>query len=86
MGFATYDDTNTCEQIRLEWHEIAKAEVVRHRRKLGVLTPEQESQVESVLVSVADHMFEHVIDGARNSTGLARLRYLNVWRRVRAAA
>jgi len=86
MASTATDDTYACEEIRLEWHEIAKAEVVRHRRRLGVLTPEQESQVESVLVSVADHMLEHVMDRARNFSGLDRLRYLSVWRRVRAAA
>lgn len=80
------DQTYTCEEIRLKWHEIAKAEVVRHRRRLGVLTPEQESQLESLLVSIADHMLDHVIDGARNFSSLDRLRYLNVWRQDRVAA
>jgi hypothetical protein len=80
------EEIHTCEEIRSEWHEIAKAEVVRHRRRLGLLTLEQELELESILVSVADHMFEQVIDGARSFSGFDRLSYLKVWRRVRAAA
>jgi len=79
-------DTSTCEEIRLEWHEIAKTEVTRHRGRLNVLSPEQKSQLESVLVSVADHMLEQVLQGAERLSGTDRLKFLNVWRREKVAA
>jgi hypothetical protein len=78
------DDATAFNEIRLEWEEIARAEVTRHRRRLGLLTPEQQSAVESVLISVADHMFETVLQGAANCSGGERLRYLSVWRRQAA--
>jgi hypothetical protein len=86
MASTENDELHTCEEIRSDWREIAKAEVQRYRCRLGLLSPEQELEVETVLVSVADHVFEQVIDGTRGFSGLDRLSYLNVWRRVKAAA
>jgi hypothetical protein len=85
MASTENDELYTCEEIRSDWREIARTEVGRHRCRLGFLTPEQEREVESVLVSVADHIFEQVIDGVRDFPNLDRLSYLNVWRRVKAA-
>lgn len=78
------DDATAFNEIRLEWEEIARAEVTRHRRRLGLLTPEQQSAVESVLISVADHMFDTVVQGAADCSRLEHLRYINVWRRQAA--
>jgi hypothetical protein len=78
------DDAMAFNEIRLEWEEIARSEVTRHRRRLGLLTPEQQSAVESVLISVADHMFETVLYSAANCSGVEGLRYIAEWRRQAA--
>ena len=66
------------EEIRSEWQGIARAEVSRHRRRLGSLTPEQESEVESVLVHVAGQMFDQML--RENVPPAARLKCLKIWR------
>jgi hypothetical protein len=78
------NDASAFNEIRLEWEQIARSEVTRHRRRLGLSTPEQESAVESVLISVAHHMFETVVQGAESCTTVDRLKYLNAWRRQAA--
>jgi hypothetical protein len=77
------DDAN---DIRLQWQEIARTEVTRQRRRLALLSDEQRVAVESVLVSVADHMFEIVVQGADNCPEVDRFKYLNAWRRESVAA
>jgi len=72
--------------IRLEWQEIARNEVIRQRRQLALLSDEQRMAVESALVSVADHMFEVVVQGAENCPDSKHFRYFNVWRRLAVAA
>lgn len=79
-------DATDFNDIRLEWQAIARSEVTRHRRRLGLLTPEQETAVESVLISVADHMFEMVVEGIESCPGADRFKYLSVWRREAEAA
>ena len=73
-----------CDEIRSEWQEIARAEVSRHRRRLGRLTPAQESEVESVVVSVADRMFEQLLLG--NVSPSVRVKCLKIWRPNAVAA
>lgn len=80
------DEATTVDDIRLEWEEIARNEVTRHRRRLSLLTPEQQSAVESVLLSVTDHMFELVVAGAESCPRVDRHKYFSVWRREEAAA
>ena len=65
------------EEIRSEWQGIARAEVLRHRRRLGSLTPEQELEVESVLVQVASQMFEQLLVAKVPQS--ARQKYLKIW-------
>jgi hypothetical protein len=72
------------EEIRSEWQGIARAEVSRHRRRLGSLTPEQESEVESVLVHVASQMFEQLLVARVPQS--ARQKYLKIWRPDAVAA
>ena len=71
-------------ELRLEWEEIARSEVTRHRRKLGQLTPEQQTEVESALVSVTGEIFQRILEGAESYSGLDRLKYMNAWRREAA--
>ena len=80
------DDATSANDIRMQWEEIARSEVTRHRRRLALMSDEQQLAVESVLVSVADHMFEIVVQGAENCPGVDRFKYFNVWRRDAAAA
>ena len=56
----TNNDDEVSEEIRLEWQEIARSEVSRHRRRLGLLSPEQQTAVESVLVHITNTMFEQL--------------------------
>jgi hypothetical protein len=80
----TAKNDTVCEEIRLEWQAIARAEVLRYRRRLGPLTPEQESAVESVLVCVANQLFEQL---SLESVPLpVRLKCLKTWRRDAVAA
>jgi hypothetical protein len=79
-------EINEANDIRLEWQEIARNEVMRQRRRLALLNDEQRMAVESVLVSVADHMFEVVVQGAANCPDTRRFKYFNVWRREAVAA
>ena len=71
-------------EILLEWEEIVRTEVTRHRRRLRLLTPEQQTVLESALISVAGHIFEMVLEGAEYCPEVDRLKYMNAWRRQAA--
>lgn len=71
-------------EILLEWEEIVRTEVTRHRRRLRLLTPEQQTVLESALISVAGHIFEAVLEGAESCSEVDRLKYMNAWRRQAA--
>jgi len=77
MGAVKNTDA-TCEEIRLQWQQIARSEVSRYRRRLGQLTPQQASEVESVFVSVANSMFEQFFPSNRSDS--ARDKCLKLWR------
>ncbi len=68
---------DTCEQVRLEWQAIARSEVSRQRRRLSRFTSDQQMAVESVLVSVANGMFETLIANAPQPT---RQKCFSIWR------
>lgn len=86
MRSVSGEDTASANDIRLEWEEIARNEVMRQRRHLSLLNEEQKLALESVLVSVADHMFEKVVQSVENCPGVDQFKYFNVWRRDEAAA
>jgi hypothetical protein len=67
---------NRFEEIRLEWQAIARSEVSRRHRNLG-LSAEQEKEVESALVAVTDGLFERLL---ANVSGQAQLTCLKIWR------
>ena len=75
---AITNNTETCEEIRLQWQQIARSEVSRYRRRLGPLTPEQASEVESVFVSVANGLFEQFFPA--HSSDSWRDKCLKLWR------
>ena len=50
------------EAALLEAQGIARSEMARRRRRLGSLTPEQESSIESLLISTVNKISEMVVD------------------------
>ena len=66
-------------QVRNCLQQIARAELKRHRRRLGPLTPEQESAVEALLISTADQISRRVIDGVQSYPEHQRVKYVNAW-------
>jgi hypothetical protein len=60
--------------------ERQNQEISRHRRHLSLLTMEQQTTLEAVLISVADHMFEVVVEGVESCPDEDRYKYLRVWR------
>ena len=80
----TAKDEMVFDEIRQEWRAIARSEVSRHRRKLGLLSPQQESAVESVLVDIADQLFGQLF--LERVPQPLRRKCLNVWRRNAVAA
>jgi hypothetical protein len=77
MDAKTNNPEVTCEQVRLEWQAIARGEVSRQRRRLGRFTTDQQMAVESVLVSVANGMFETLFANAPQPT---RQKCFSIWR------
>lgn len=78
-------DITTYNEIRLEWEEIARAEVSRHRKRLALLSAEQQTEIESALISVAGHILETVLENAERQSGIEALKCMNEWRRPAAA-
>jgi len=68
---------NRFEEIRLEWQQIARSEVLRQQRKLG-FTAQQQREVESALVAVTDGLFERLLG---NVSSAAQRTCLKIWRR-----
>lgn len=78
MGPSTNNTEAASEQIRLEWQEIARTQVIRNRRKLGSLSPEQEAAVESVFVCVVNQLFAQL--SLETAPPPLRLRWLKMLR------
>ena len=70
---------NQFEEIRLEWQAIARSEVSKRHRKLGLST-EQQRAVESALVAVTDGLFERLL---ANVSVQAQVTCLKIWRAER---
>ena len=67
------------DQVRLHLKEIALGEIVRHRHRLGPLTEEQQSAVETLLVSTADQISRRIIQRIQQYPTDVRAKYLNLW-------
>ena len=67
------------DQVRRNLQEIARAEITRHRRRLGPLTEEQQSAVEELLISTADQISGRLIQHIQKYPTDLRAKYLNVW-------
>ena len=67
------------DQVRRSLQEIARAEITRHRRRLGPLTEEQQSAVEELLISTADQISGRLIQRLQKYPRDLRDQYLSVW-------
>ena len=67
------------DQVRRNLQEIARAEMTRHRRRLGPLTAAQQSAVEELLIATADQISGRLIQRIRRYPTALRAKYLNVW-------
>lgn len=67
------------DQVRHTLQEIARAEIARHRRRLGKLTAEQQSAIEELLISTADQISGRLIQRLQDYPSDLRAKYLNVW-------
>ena len=78
MDAKTNNPDVMCEQVRLEWQAIARGEVSRQRQRLSRFTTDQQVAVESVLVSVANGMFETLF---ANAPQRGASKVFSIWRR-----
>jgi glutamyl-tRNA reductase len=51
----------TLGAIRRRFHDIARTEFRKHRKRLGVLSEEQENAIEVLLISAVNKISHHVI-------------------------
>ena len=73
------DNGLDADQVRRNLQEIARAEINRHRSRLGPLTEEQQSAVEELLISTADQISGRLIQRIQEYPTDLRAKYLNVW-------
>jgi hypothetical protein len=64
---------------RERMHNIAKAEIDRHRNRLSELSEEQQSVVEGLLVSTANRISQQIGDRLQRYPDPIRLKYLTLW-------
>ena len=55
----------TIGAMREKFHEVARAEMVRHRKRLGILTTEQEAAIEALLVSTVNKISHPIMNQMR---------------------
>ena len=67
------------EDIRERIQEIARAEIMRQRRRLSALSPEQISAVEALLISTANEISSQVSEGIQKYSKVEQARYVSVW-------
>jgi glutamyl-tRNA reductase len=69
-------------EIREQLCKLAHVEMMRQRRHLGQLSPEQEREVEALLVSVIDRISNPVVQQMQRSYDAGQIDHLNMWRSV----
>jgi glutamyl-tRNA reductase len=72
----------TLGMLRQNLQQIARAELVRQRSRLGDLTPEQERAIEALLISTVNKIAHPVIDRMRRSWYGRDDQDLQAWREV----
>jgi len=68
--------------LRQTFQDIARAEMIRQRNRLGPLTPEQESAVEALLLSAVNKISHPLIDQMRRSLDASDSEGIQTWRDV----
>lgn len=68
--------------LRQKFQEIARAELVRQRNRLGPLTPEQENAVEALLLSAVNKISHPLIERMRRSLDASDDEGIQAWRDV----
>jgi hypothetical protein len=66
-------------EARIHLHAIARSEITRHRKRIASLTIEQQSTVESILISTVDLVSHHVFDVIENYPEGVRKKCVNSW-------
>jgi Glutamyl-tRNAGlu reductase, dimerisation domain len=65
--------------LREKWQDIARAELLRHRRRLGVLTPEQESAIEALVFAATEEISVRFYRGVSNFSDREQIGFLSLW-------
>jgi glutamyl-tRNA reductase len=55
----------TIGAMREKMHEVARAEMARQRKRLGALTPEQETAIEALLMSTVNKISHPILNQMR---------------------
>ncbi len=66
-------------EVRLHLHDIARSEIIRHRRRLASLSTEQRSAVEALLISTVDKISGQVINRIQSYPEAVRVKCMSVW-------
>ena len=72
----------TLGALRQKLQNIARAEMVRQRNRLGQLTPEQESAIEAVLMSAVNKISHPVLTHMRRSYKTSDSESIQAWRDI----
>ncbi|HEX8175376.1 MAG TPA: glutamyl-tRNA reductase [Pyrinomonadaceae bacterium] len=72
----------TIGALRQKMQEMARAELERHRHKLGPLTPEQEKAIESLLISTVNKISHPVMHRMRRSYDTGSEENIQAWREI----
>ncbi len=73
------EDEALADPIRARMEEIARAEMGRHRRGLGLLSAEQITAVETLLISTATAISRQVSERIQSCPADVRSKYESVW-------
>ena len=61
QGLPTMDWGPTLGAIRRRFQDIARAEFQKHRKRLGVLSAEQETEIEALLMSTVNKISHRLV-------------------------
>ena len=66
-------------EVRLHLHNIARSEIIRHRRRLASLSTEQRSAVEALLISTVDKISGQLINRIQSYPEAVKMKCMSVW-------
>lgn len=77
---AEIESTEELVEVQLHLQCIARSEIARHRNRLASLTAEQQSAVETLLISMVDSISLQVASGIQSYPEVIRKKTVGVWR------